>query len=248
MAIIDVVKFDGNADLFAWKFPSENLRTGSQLVVKTSQYAFFVEDGLIYDEFPEGRYTLETRNLPLINKIINFPFGGNSPFQAEVWFINLALKLDNKWGTHRPIQIMDPHYSLLFPLRAFGQFGMAVDNPRKFLQTIVGSKDVVTTRKILDNFKGLILSTVSSVIKNKIRNDKVSVFDINSFTSELSKICMDHLKAAFSDYGLNIEQFFIISINIPDTDPSVVKLKSIKTEVIKNKLLSPGSPDNNPNE
>ena len=92
MAIIDVVKYQGNDEEFAWKFPSENLRLGSQLVVKTSQYAFFVKGGEILDDFNEGTYTLKTGNIPLLGKIINIPFGGNTPFQAEVWFINLISK------------------------------------------------------------------------------------------------------------------------------------------------------------
>lgn len=167
MAIIDVVKYDSNDEIFAWKFPSENLRLGSQLVVKTSQYAFFVKGGKVLDEFKEGTYTLKTGNIPLLHKIINIPFGGESPFQAEVWFINLISKLDNKWGTPTPIQLEDPKYNIVVPVRAFGQFGMSISDPKKFLQTLVGNMKDFSTEKVVEYFKGKIISSTTSAIGKK---------------------------------------------------------------------------------
>ena len=88
MALIDIIKYDGSDQEFAWKFPSENLRLGSQLVVKPGQTAFFVKGGKALDEFLPGTYTLTSGNIPLLTKLISLPFGGNTPFQAEVWFIS----------------------------------------------------------------------------------------------------------------------------------------------------------------
>lgn len=68
-----------------------------------------------------GTYTLKTENLPLLNKLVNLPFGGESPFQAEVWFVNQIALLDCKWGTPSPIPIEDPKYGVIVPIRAFGQ-------------------------------------------------------------------------------------------------------------------------------
>ena len=130
MAVIDVVKYDGNDDEFVWKYPSEDLRLGTQLVVKTAQTAFFVRGGKILDQFEPGTETLKSGNIPLLNKLVNIPFGGDSPFQAEVWFVNLISKLDNKWGTPTPIQLEDPKYGIVIPVRAFGQFGLKIGNPR----------------------------------------------------------------------------------------------------------------------
>ena len=110
MAIIDVVKCEMNDSELCEKFYSEDLRLGSQLVVYPSQVAIFVKGGQIFDIFEAGTYTLKTNNIPLLNKIINLPFGGDSPFQAEVWFLNLTAKLDIKWGTMTPIQLEDPKY------------------------------------------------------------------------------------------------------------------------------------------
>ena len=105
MALIDVVKCEMDGNSFCQKFPSEDLRIGTQLVVYTAQTAFFVKGGAICDEFTAGTHTLKTANIPQLNKIINLPFGSDSPFKAEVWFVNHITKLDLKWGTPQPIQI-----------------------------------------------------------------------------------------------------------------------------------------------
>ena len=95
----------------------DNLRLGTQLVVYSAQTAFFVKGGKVLDEFQAGTHTLKSENIPLINKLINLPFGSNSPFKAEVWFINQISKLDIKWGTPTPIQLEDPRYNVIVPVR-----------------------------------------------------------------------------------------------------------------------------------
>ena len=124
MNLIDVIKCEVNDKELVYKFPSENLRLGSQLVVYPTQTAFFVKGGVILDEFICGTYTLKTENIPLLGKLINLPFNGQTPFKAEVWFINQVAILDCKWGTASPIQIEDPKYGIIVPIRAFGQYGL----------------------------------------------------------------------------------------------------------------------------
>ena len=228
MAIIDVVKYQGNDKEFVWKFPSEDLRLGTQLVVKTSQTAFFVKGGKILDQFEPGTTTLKSGNIPLLNKIVNIPFGGDSPFQAEVWFVNLISKLDNKWGTPTPIQLEDPKYNVIVPVRAFGQFGMSIENPRKFLETLVGNMKVFSTEKVVEYFKGKIISTITSAIGKKIVLEGVSVLQIHVLLDDLSEYCREKIREEFSNYGVKIENFYLMSINIPESDPSVIKLKEAK--------------------
>ena len=83
MAIIDVVKWEVNDKELVYKFPSEQIRLGSQLVVYPGQTALFVKGGKIYDEFICGTYTIKSENIPLLDKVINLPFGGNSPLSTK---------------------------------------------------------------------------------------------------------------------------------------------------------------------
>jgi membrane protease subunit (stomatin/prohibitin family) len=237
MAIIDVVKYDGSDDIFAWKFPSENFRLGTQLVVKTSQHAFFIKGGQILDEFTEGTYTLKSGNIPLVHKVINIPFGGNSPFQAEVWYINMISKLDNKWGTPTPIQLEDPKYNIVVPIRAFGQFGMSIENPKLFLQTLVGNMKQFSSEKVVEYFQGKMISTITSAISKKMVLEGISVLQIHVLLDDLSEYCKYKIQQEFYNYGIKVENFYLISINVPESDPSVIKLKESKDLAAKVKIV-----------
>lgn len=236
MAIIDVVKYDSSDEVFAWKYPSENLRLGTQLVVKTTQYAFFIKGGKVLDEFKEGTYTLKSGNIPLLHSIVNIPFGGDTPFQAEVWYVNLLSKLDNKWGTLTPIQLEDPKYNIVVPVRAYGQFGMSISDPKRFLQALVGTMKDFSTEKVVEYFKGKLISTITSAIGKKMVLDGISILQINVLLDELSEYCKGRVQQEFENYGIKIENFYLMSINVPESDPSVIKLKEAKDLAAKVKI------------
>ena len=127
MALIDCIKFDCPVDdILVWKYPSENLTLGTQLIVNQSQEAIFVKGGKALDVFGPGTHTLSTGNLPFLQKLINLPFGGKTPFTAEVWFVNKTIKRGLKWGTKGPVQVLDPIYMYPVNLRAFGEWGLRV--------------------------------------------------------------------------------------------------------------------------
>ena len=236
MAIIDIVKYQAQEDEFIWKFPSEDLRIGTQVVVNPSQHAIFVKGGEILDEFKRGTHTIKTDNIPLLNKVINLPFGGNSPIQAEVWFVNLISKLDNKWGTTSPILLEDPKYGIIIPVRAFGQYGFKVANPRLFIESLVGNLPSYNAGKIQEYFKGKIISSLTSLISKKLISDNISILEINIYLDELSTFCQEKITEEFKKFGLEIVNFYFLSINVPLDDPSVVNLKETKDLVAKVKI------------
>jgi membrane protease subunit (stomatin/prohibitin family) len=237
MALIDVVKWDAAARALCWKFPSNNLRLGTQLVVYPSQAAFFVRDGKICDYFQSGTYTLETKNIPLLTTLISIPFGYDTPFQAEVWFVNLTSHLDIKWGTPAPIQLEDPKYAVIVPVRAFGQYGVKVKNPEVFLTTFVGNAEYFSSDKVDLYFKGKILSLLSSLISQKIMQESISILNINSYLVEMSEYCTEELnKKIVEKYGIEILDFTFSSINFPQDDPSILKLKEAKDMAARMKI------------
>lgn len=228
MALIDVITIEANDQELVSKFPSDNLRLGSQLVVHPAQTAFFVHGGKICDEFTAGTYTLKNEELPLLNQLVNIPFGGDSPFKAEVWFINQLNKLDIKWGTTQPMQLEDPRYNIIVPVRAYGQYGIKVATPRIFLETLVGNLTSFSTDKIEQYFKGKIVMQLSSLIAQKIATDKISILDINAQLVEMSAYCQQQLNQSISNYGIELVDFTIMSINVPEEDPSIQRLKNAK--------------------
>lgn len=236
MAIIDVVKCEANSQVLVEKFPSNDLRLGTQLVVHIGQVAFFVKGGQVMDMFESGTYTIKTSNIPILGKLINLPFGGNSPFQAEVWFVNKLAVLDTKWGTPTPIQLEDPKYDIIVPVRSFGQYGLKVHDPRMFLEKLVGNMSKFTVAKVDSYFKGIMMSLYANLISDKMTKANISVLNINSHLLEMSEYVCEKLKPEFEKYGLTLENFAIMSINVPEDDPSYIKLKEAKDLAAKVKI------------
>jgi hypothetical protein len=219
MAIIDVVKYTPEDDnSFVWKFPSEDLRLGTQVVVNEGQEAIFFKGGVALDIFTAGTYTLSTGNIPLLNKLINLPFGGNTPFTAEVWFVNLTIKRDIKWGTTSPIPLRDPLIGLPVSARSFGKWGAKIVDSRSFVTQITGAKIETNSSTIREYFNGEIIQKLTSTIATAVVKEKISLMDISAYLNELSKYTKENISDEFKKYGLEIVNFNIESINLSEED------------------------------
>jgi len=226
MAIIEVVKWDGNPNILAWKFPSTNLATSSQLIVNESQEAFLVNGGVYEGPFLAGRHTLTTQNLPVLRDLMKLPFGGDTPFSAEVWYVNKAVNLSLPWGTPDPIQLEDPKYQVMIPVRAFGQYGVQVKDSKKFLLKLVGTLRGFDVDTLQNYFAGVFTTTIKQLIAATIIETKVSVLEIAPHLDKLSQQLLISLAPALDEYGLALSQFNINSINVPEEDPAVIQLKA----------------------
>ena len=237
MALIDVVKYDSpNDESFVWKFPSENLRIATKVVVNQSQEVLFVKGGQVLDALDPGTHTLSTGNIPLLDKLINLPFGGNTPFTAEVWYVNKTVKRDLKWGTPSPIQIMDNTLGFPVSVRSFGKWGARIENARSFLTQIVGSQSITDAEKINDYFTGEIVQSLSKIISTAINVNNISILQIASSLTELSKFATDMMKKEFERFGLEIVNFNIESINIPEDE--MEKIQKVFEKTLEAKELS----------
>lgn len=225
MAVVQVVKYNGGQDTFAWKYPSEELGTWTQLIVNESQEAILFKGGQALDLFTSGRHTLQTENIPILNKIVNLPFGGRSPFTAEVWYINKLYSLDIKWGTATPIQLQDPKYKVFIPVRSFGQFGIQIEDSRKFLIKLVGTIPVFDKESLVKYFRGIYLTKVKDAISSYLVLKQISVLEINAYLEEISEQLKEKMVPILSEYGIKLINFNVNDINVPEDDTAVVKLK-----------------------
>ncbi|MCP3711501.1 SPFH domain-containing protein [Paraburkholderia sp. CNPSo 3274] len=225
MAIIDLVKWNGSPNLLAWKFPSEELSTWTQLVVNESQEAYLVRGGVYEGPFGAGRHTLSTENLPLLRTVIGVPFGGKSPFTAEVWYVNRVTNLDVRWGTPDSIQLQDPKYGVMVPVRAFGQYGIRITEPKKFLLKLVGTLPGFDADTLSEYFRGVFITRIKTEIANAITRAGISVLEISTQLEALSEALKTSLSIEMAEYGVGLAQFNIHSINVPEDDPAVKTLK-----------------------
>ncbi|WNY27923.1 hypothetical protein MmiEs2_01020 [Methanimicrococcus stummii] len=225
MGIVNVLTFYGTADTFAWKYPNDELSTYTQLIVKETQEAVLYKSGMALDVFGPGRHVLETANIPILNKLINLPFGGKSPFKAEVWYVNKIYSLDIKWGTTSPIQIQDPKYGIFVPVRSFGQFGIKIEDSKKFLTKLVGTLPEYNKTTLTNYFRGLYLTKVKDSISSYLVNKQITLLEINAYLDEISNHLEERIKPFFAEYGIKIVNFYVNDISVPEDDIGVIRLK-----------------------
>jgi membrane protease subunit (stomatin/prohibitin family) len=227
VATIDRVKWNASSDEVVWKFPSEDLSTLTQLIVNESQEAFLVRGGVFEGPFGAGRHTLSTENLPVLRSFLGIPFGGRSPFSAEVWFVNKIANLSVKWGTPDPIPLVDPKFGVLVNVRAFGQYGIQVVDGKKFLNKLVGTTESISTSFVSRYLNGELIKFIKSAIGEAIVANGVSVLEASTKLIEISQSTQIHLQAAAAVYGVSIPQFNVQSINTPEDDAGIQKLRQV---------------------
>jgi membrane protease subunit (stomatin/prohibitin family) len=227
MALIDRIKCDVGTeitpDVLVWKYPKDNVVLGSQLIVNQSQEALFFKDGRALDLFGPGVHTIIADNVPILQKLVNLPFGGKTPFAAEVFFINKTSRLDYKWGTRSPIPVEDPKYRLLIQVGAFGQFGLRVNDSRKLVTGLVGTMPVWDGGQATEYFKGLVLTKVKDNIAKFLVVKSISIVEITAFLDELSKIADAAIREELARFGLELVNFFITSITVPDDQLEIIR-------------------------
>ena len=234
--LFDVIQYNGSPEDLVWKFPYNNLSIGAQLIVNKSQEAVFVKGGAVCDVFGEGTHTLSARNLPLLDKIINLPFGGKSPFVAEVWFVNKVTRRGLKFGTPSPIRVVDPRYAeaeMAIPVRAYGDYSIRVDDGLLLLNEFVGTQHLFTTEDFAERFSSMVAQELNKHIKRYSREEKISPLDFPEYASEIANYIKQNLTERFSAYGISLEDFQFAHLAPNEDDPVVKELYNNRLEAVK---------------
>ncbi len=226
MAIVDVVKWDAEPGVLAWKYPSCELSSWTQLIVSESQEATMFREGQAVGPFGAGRHVLSSDNYPILKDLLKIPFG-RSPYTAEVWFVQKTFKLNILWGTTSPIQLEDPKYHIMLPVRVFGQYGITVSNTVKFLMKLVGTMPCFTEAAVREYFKGIIITRVKAIVANYIVVKNISILHISVHLNELSQAVQQQLVDEMDEFGLTITNFNINGISTDENDPAVAKLRAV---------------------
>ena len=223
MALIDVIEYEGNNDVLVYKYPHSDFSTMSQLIVRESQEAILYKDGKMLDAFAPGKYTLHTGNIPLLSKVVNLPFGGNSPFKCDVYFVNKATALDYKWGTKTKTRVMDMHYQLMLDIGASGVMGIKVCNPYDLMRKIVGTQSELRAESCLDYFRENISAKVKEYIAKIMRKPEMDFLILETCLSDFSEAVKKQLNQLFLDIGVELYNFVIETIKIPDEQYAVIQ-------------------------
>ncbi len=225
MAILDLVQYtdEGSNDIVR-RVPEHGageFRLGSQLVVRESQRAVFMRDGKALDMFGPGRHTLSTNNIPLLGGLIGAAFGGDSPFTAEVYFINMREFTNMKWGSTQPITFRDTDLGMV-RLRAFGTYSMRVKDPQLLVNQIVGARGSYTTSQIEDFLRSVIIQDFTDILADV----QTSLLDLARMTREMSDATRAELADDFARYGFELTSFQIQAITPPEEVQAMIDQRS----------------------
>ncbi|MET1258389.1 SPFH domain-containing protein [Flagellimonas sp. DF-77] len=211
---IDIVEWlDYTDDTIAHRFEryQNEIKNGAKLIVREGQTAVFVNEGQLADVFTPGTYELITKNLPILATLKGWKYGFNSPFKAEVYFVNTHLFTDEKWGTKNPITLSDERFGLV-EIRAFGTYAFKISDAGKFIIDIVGTDNNFTNFEINEHLKSLIATRFTDTVGEA--NLPIELYAAN--TTELSDTCQEVMAPEFESVGISLEKFYIENVSMPE--------------------------------
>ena len=226
MKIAEVLKYEGDNNTFIWRHPSEDFNILTQLIVHESQEAIFFKDGHALDLIGPGRYTLETKNIPLITSFLKRMLDDQSPFHCEVYFVNKTEQI-SKWGTDSKVEYIDPFYEVPIAIGASGELSLYVEDSKKLLLKLVGTESVFGQKRIIDVFWSLLMTKIKTYIAQFMKNESVSVFEIDEHLNTFSQALHRQLIPDFADYGLKLTRFFVSNIKKPEENDQYKRLREI---------------------
>lgn len=229
--IASVIKYEGDNDTFVWKHPIEDFNLGSQLIVHESQEALFFKDGQALDLFGPGRYTLETYNIPLLEKLFDLATHPDGAFHSEIYYINKTIQKAFKWGTSDKVRLFDPASGISIDIGANGSFKLQVKDSRKLIIKTVGTtgsfghNDVMGSAVDEGYFKSMIINTVRTSLAGIIERNSIDILRIDSRLNEIAEEMRSIINDNLDEYGLYSPEFIIRSILTPDDDPDFQRLR-----------------------
>ncbi len=204
---------DDSRDTISFRYPDmdKEIKRGAQLIVRESQVAQFLYLGQFGDTFGPGKWSLTTDNIPILSTLKGWKYGFESPFKADIYFINTRLFTGNKWGTANPIMVRDPDFGIV-RVRAYGTYDFHVIDPKLFLQEVAGTDDHFR----LDEFTDTMRSRIVSVFTDALASAKVPILDVASRYQELGEALLPVINPAVtSKYGLEISSFILENVSVP---------------------------------
>jgi len=220
---IEVIEWIDQTDEVVHQFPvyDHAIKMGAKLIVRESQAAIFLNEGQIADVFGPGTYTLSTQNMPLLTALKSWKYGFNSPFKADVYFVNTRNFTDQKWGTQNPIIVRDADLGAV-RLRGFGSYAFRVQDPALFLKEIFGTQPSFSPDQIGGYLRAMIISGVSDLLAES----RIPIMDLALHYDELSEATRSKLEPMINMFGLSLTGFFIENISLPEEVERMIDRKS----------------------
>ncbi|MEA3386739.1 MAG: SPFH domain-containing protein [Thermodesulfobacteriota bacterium] len=189
---------------------SGEFKLGAQVIVRDSQAAVFYSSGVACDAIGPGRHTLSTMNIPLLTKLLSLPWAFTSPIRAEVYFVNLKVFNNLKWGTRDPVAFRDKEFGLV-RLRAHGICNVQVSQPVLFVNTLVGTQASYN----IDSLENYLSEVIVSRLNDYLGEHLETLLELPSQYEDLAMGLSDRLTNDLAHYGLALRDLYLNAITPP---------------------------------
>ncbi len=231
MPIMSVIKNTAMGNSLCAKVPYEDFNIGSQLIVAEYEEALFMKDGVIEEVFGPGKYTLTTENYPFLTKFISkFVSGGVSAYNCKVYYINKSHHLELKWGTGSPIRVIDPVWGIEVHVQARGAYTAIVKDGKKFFLKFVGASANAVEQDIVKNFKTAFIQNITDGLAEYLVSQKDEVLVVCNKKKALADEMAPILNGILDEYGMELVNFYIESIEIPENDPCMTRIRELRIQ------------------
>lgn len=222
----EIVQWEENdsRDTLSFRWPDEDreIKRGAQLIVRESQTVQFIYLGQFGDTFGPGKHTLVTDNIPVLCRLQGWKYGFESPFKADVYYVNTRLFTGNKWGTSNPIMLRDQDFGIV-RARAFGTYDFKIIDVRKFIKEVSGSDQHFR----LDEFADTMRSRIVSIFTDALATAKVPVLDLASRYMEMGDALLPLINPVVAEkYGLEISSFIVENVSVPPEVEAAIDKRS----------------------
>jgi membrane protease subunit (stomatin/prohibitin family) len=189
---------------------SGEFKLGAQVIVRDNQAAVFYSSGVACDAIGPGRHTLSTMNIPMLTKLLSLPWAFTSPIRSEVYFVNLKVFNNLKWGTRDPVAFRDKEFGLV-RLRAHGICNIQVSQPVLFVNTLVGTQASYS----IDNLEKYLSEVIVSRLNDHLGEHLETLLDLPSQYEELAGGLSERLTKDLAHYGLALKDLYLNAITPP---------------------------------
>ncbi len=223
--LIEIIEWtDDSRDTLSYRWPDDDkeIKNGAQLIVRESQIAQFLYLGQFGDTFTPGKHTLTTDNIPVLATLKGWKYGFNTPFKADVYYVNTRLFTGNKWGTSNPVMMRDNDFGIV-RARAFGTYDFRVTDPKLFLKEVAGSDHHFR----LDEFADTMRSRIVSLFSEALATAKIPVLDVATQYSELGGALLPLINpVTTAKYGIEFATFVIENVSLPPEVEAAIDKRS----------------------
>lgn len=232
---MDVIRCD-EPEYLIWKWSpngkvsnrENEIRYGSSLRVKEGEVAVFVyqqKDGTIQD-FIVGPYdgTIKTANFPVLTSIVGLAFGGNSPFQAEIYFINQQGNNQIKFGVPW-FDVFDPRFlDFATPVAARGTITFSITDYKNFIK--LNRMIAFDLQNLQTQVRDFVNKQIKNIITNAPSTHGIPVLQLERKISELSDMIQEKVKQELeNDFGINLKRF---DLGVLDFDKESAGYKELR--------------------